>query len=61
MEEDGIVVVSIIPYAPRTEASIEYEPCWPGKSFSPYCAEPEFCKHLRSPGNLFHQPVFVNT
>ncbi len=37
IEKDEIVVVSIIPYAPRTEAFIEYEPCLPSKSISPYC------------------------
>jgi hypothetical protein len=26
-----------ISLTPKREASIEYEPCWPGKGFSPHC------------------------
>jgi hypothetical protein len=34
-EEDGAVASSISVTSGR-EASIEYEPCWPSKSFSPH-------------------------
>jgi hypothetical protein len=35
MEEDG-AVASIISLTLRREASLEYEPYWPGKGFSPH-------------------------